>query len=620
MATELTMPQMGYDMQEGTLVRWLKAEGSNVELGEPVAEIETDKAVVEFESYASGVLQKILVTEGSTVPVGEAIALVGDVIAAPPPAAEPAAPDSAVEAQPEVRSEELRAAIPLGAATQVGGNGASRQTPSAGRRVFATPVARQMAQDAGIDLADVEGTGPGGRIVKEDILKIVEASSTPDPEPVESEAMDEPAVEAVAAEEPTAEPIIAEAVDEEAEPETVEEPTAETIAEEEPTAEPVEAEAVAEDDEPETVEEPTAEPVEAEAVAEDGEPETVEEPSAEPVEAEAVAEDGEPVADEEPTAEPVEAEAVAEDGEPETVEEPSAEPVEAEAVDEEVEPETVEEPSAEAVTIEAVDEDVEPVADEYPLDEAVAEPAAEWVADSEARTEYLAREEYLLPLSRTRQQIARVTIRSKNEKPHFYVNTDVDMSKAMALRAQVNEAMAGEGVRATVNDMIIAASVLALKRFPKFNAYYRDSGIRMNHEVNVGVAMAVEEGLIMPAIVGAGNMSLKEIAQASKDIAARAQQGILSAQEYSGGTFAISNMGMMGVTSFVAIIQPPQSAVLAIGAVQKRAVVTDDDQIVVRQMMTATLSADHRIVDGAEGAMFINAIKDLLENPLSIIL
>ena len=226
----------------------------------------------------------------------------------------------------------------------------------------------------------------------------------------------------------------------------------------------------------------------------------------------------------------------------------------------------------------------------------------------------------MVPLSRMRQQIARVTIRSKSEKPHFYVNTDVDMTEAMMLRAQINQVMATDGVRATVNDLIIAASVIALRRFPKFNAYYEEGGLRMNDGINVGIAMAVEEGLIMPAIVGAGDMSLREVAQASKEVAERAQQGTLSPEEYSGGTFAISNMGMMGVTSFVAIIQPPQSAVLAVGAVQKRPVVTDDDQIVVRQMMTATLSADHRIVDGAEGAMFINEIKSLLENPLSIIL
>ena len=483
MATELTMPQMGYDMQEGTVVRWLKAEGSNVELGEPVAEIETDKAVVEFESYASGVLQRILVSEGSTVPVGEAIAVVGEPDVVPAEAPEPETPEPAVEApEREGEQEDTIEAIPLGAATAPSTDGvgtpqpeeAPAEQPIPSVRVFATPVARQLAYDSGIDLATVAGTGPGGRIVKEDVLSVIESRTEMEPEPV-----------------------------------------AEPVAEVEPVAE-------------------------AEPVAE-LEPEPVTEV------------ESEPVAEVEP--------------EPEPVVEVEAEP------EPEVEPEPVVEPEPE-----------------------------------------------LVPLSRMRQQIARVTIRSKSEKPHFYVNTDVDMTDAMLLRAQINQAMAADGVRATVNDLIIAASVIALKRFPKFNAYYEEGGIRMNDGVNVGIAMAVEEGLIMPAIVGAGDMSLREIAQASKAVAERAQQGTLSPQEYSGGTFAVSNMGMMGVTSFVAIIQPPQSAVLAVGAVQKRPVVTDDDRIVVRQMMTATLSADHRIVDGAEGAMFVNEIKSLLENPLSIIL
>ena len=446
MTTELTMPQMGYDMQEGTVVRWLKAEGSNVEIGEPVAEIETDKAVVEFESYAEGVLHKILVNEGTTVPVGEVIAIVGEDSEVVGTTAEPESP--APVAEPEPAEEETHAAIPLGTASVPPPD--EPEEPTERQRVLATPVARQIAAEAGIGLATVEGTGPGGRVTKDDVLRAVEAMSEAEPE-----------------------------------------------------AEP--------------------EPVEAEVEVE-----------AEP--------------------EPVEAAAEVE-------------------VEAEPEPEPESEP-----------------------------------------------DEELVPLSKMRQQIARVTIRSKSEKPHFYVNTDVDMTAAMALRAQINQAMAADGVRATVNDLIIAASVLALKRYPKFNAYYEDDGIRMNADVNVGVAMAVEEGLILPAIVGAGDMSLKEVAQASKDLSNRAQQGTLSPQEYSGGTFAISNMGMMGVTSFVAIIQPPQSAVLAVGAVQKRAVVTDDDQVVVRQMMTATLSADHRIVDGAEGAMFVNEIKDLLESPLSIIL
>ena len=494
MATELTMPQMGYDMQEGTVVRWLKDEGSNVELGEPVAEIETDKAVVEFESYASGVLQTILVEEGTTVPVGQPIALVGEEAVAPPPAPEPE--DPFAEPEPEAApEEEAHPAIPLGAAGAPSApvDGAAEEpipapsapapsAPAPAGRIFATPIARQMAAESGIDLADVGGTGPGGRIVKEDIVRFIEAQVASEPEP-------EPEPQAVAEA-----PVVVE-------------------------AEP--------------------EPVVAAA------PPVIVEP------------------------------------EPEV-------PVVVEAVEPEVE-EVVAEPGPEV------------------------EPEPEVAAAPEP-------DSGLIPLSRMRQQIARVTIRSKDEKPHFYVNTDVDMTEAMALRGRINDALADSGVRATVNDLIVAASVRALKKFPKFNAYYEDGSIRMNEDINVGIAMALEEGLIMPAVVGAGEMSLAEIAQATKDLAARANQGILRPEEYSGGTFAVSNMGMMNVTSFVAIIQPPQTAVLAVGAVQKRAVVAADDSIVVRQMMTATLSADHRIVDGAEGAFFINEIKGLLENPLSVIL
>ena len=610
-------------MQEGTVVRWLKAEGSNVDLGEPVAEIETDKAVVEFESYASGVLQRILVAEGSTVPVGETIALVGEAAASPPPAPDPApepvfeAEAAADEAAPEAAAEsaglgeEVSAAIPLGAASEPtpvdvqpepAAPAAVETPPPPARRVLATPIARQMARDAGVDLADVAGTGPGGRIVREDVAAAIAA--------LRAAEADAAAVE-VAEEEPAPEPPAEEPAAESA-PEA-EESSEEPVSDEEP------AEAVGEsEDEAEPAPEPEPEP---QAVADEAdEADDGEEPVAEAAsdeEPEAAAEESEPAAepDEEGDAAAVAIAVAASDEEGDVA--VSVEIAVAVSDDEDDEADDEEEPEP-AMTGEIIvsvpdvgesDEEPEP---EAAADAADAEDAPEPVAADE--------DDGLLPLSRTRQQIARVTIRSKSEKPHFYVNTDVDMTAAMALRAQINEALASDGVRVTVNDMIIAASVIALRRFPKFNAYYEDGGIRMNDGVNVGVAMAVGEGLIMPAIVGADGMSLKEIARASKDLSERSQRGALSAPEYSGGTFAISNMGMLGVTSFVAIIQPPQTAVLAIGAVQKRAVVTDDDQIAVRQMMTATLSADHRIVDGAEGAMFVNEIKSLLENPLSVIL
>ena len=453
MATELTMPQMGYDMQEGTVVRWLKTEGSPVQMGEAVAEIETDKAVVEFESYGEGILLQILVAEGTTVPVGETIAIVG-AESEVPVASTPDEPTPAVEAEPPVST-----AIPLDPPAQPvstnGGVVVEDVTPPAPQgRLFATPAARKIAEEQAIDLKQIEGTGPRGRITKDDVLSF---ASQP--------------VEAVA--EAPVTPVIEDAPVHEAVPE----PESESFA----TPEPVAA---------------AAPPAPA-------------------------------------------AESVSEDG--------------------------------------------------------------------------------LIPLSRMRQQIARVTVRSKSEKPHFYVNTDIDMTQVMALRGQINQSLSDEGIRVTVNDLIVKACVMTLKKYPKFNSFYQENGIKTNDAINIGVAIAIEEGLIVPALLDCGDKSLRELAAASKDLAERSANGTLSNQEYAGGTFAISNLGMFGVTSFVAIIQPPQSAVLAVGAVAKRPVVGEDDQIKVAQIMTATISGDHRIVDGAEGAQFVNEVKRLLENPLSLL-
>ena len=468
MSTELNMPQMGYDMQEGTVVRWLVPEGAEVKEGDPVAEIETDKAVVEFESYASGLLHRILVPEGTAVPVGQAIAIVAaegeDLSAmpeddAPPSDLEQTPPDESAEVE-EQAEEEVPAVAEAPAPVE------DAPAPAA-RLVRASPVARKLAEDKGIDLSQLVGTGPGGRITRDDVLAAeAEApAKEPEPESLEEEA---PAEEA-AAEEPT-----------------MEDASVEELAEEE----------MAEEEAPE------------------------EEPD--------------------------------EDAAPETVE-----------------PET------------APDED-------------------------------------LVPLTRMRQQISRVTVKSKQEKPHFYVSADIDMTRAMEFRQQVNRDLEPQGVKITVNDLIIKACAKALEKHPKFNAYLEDDAIRLNQSINVGVAIAQEEGLIVPAIMDCGDKSLRDIASASKDLAARATSGSLQPQEYTGGTFAISNLGMFDVTSFAAIIHPPQTAVVAVGTVTKRPVVKDDE-IVIAQMMTATLSADHRIVDGAEGAQFLIEIKEQLQNPLNMV-
>lgn len=471
MATNMTMPQMGYDMQEGTLVRWLKSVGDEVSLGEAVAEIETDKAVVEFESTAEGVLLELLVEEGTTVAVGESIATVGaegETLAADggddeeATEAEPAAEESSepeVEEAPETEEDESEAdAIPL---------------PASPSEVRASPIARKLAAERGVDLSTVQGTGPGGRILRSDVLA-AEPMAAPAEEPEEEEPAEAP--------------------------EAMEEPSA------------------PEDEAPEAVEEPAAE-------------------EEEPVEAE----------EEEPAMEV-----------PEAIEEP-AEP--------EPEPET---------------DDMD-----------------------------------LVPLTRMRQQIARTTVGSKTTIPHFYVSTDIDMTDAMSLRKEINASLEGD-VRVSVNDLVIKACVHTIKSFPKFNSSYTDDGIRMHDSINIGIAIADENGLIMPAILDCGDKSLTEISAASKDLVQRSQNGTLHAEEYTGGTFSISNMGMFDVTSFVAIIQPPQSAVLAIGTVQKRPVV-QGDSVVVREIMSATLSVDHRVSDGAEGAQFIVQLKEYLEHPLRLL-
>ena len=410
------MPQMGYDMQEGTVVRWLKSEGAEVALGEAVAEIETDKAVVEFESVASGVLRKILVSEGTSVAVGQPIAIVGEVGEELPEVVPEAAPlpdggptEAVPEAQPEVQED---------------------GPPAPEREVRASPVARRLAEEKGIDLTKVAATGPGKRITRDDVLAY-EASAATEKVPAPAEA---PA--------------------------------------------------------------PEEAPVTAAAMA------------------------------------------------------PAAEPVSGEKV----------------------------------------------------------------PLSRMRQQIARVTASSNQEIPHFYVSAEIDMTEALALRGQLNSGLKEEGIRISVNDLVIKACVAALKKHPKFNARFAGDGIQMNEVMNVGIAMAVDEGLIVPAILDCGNKSLPEIAMASKDLVERSKSGTLHPQEATGGTFSISNLGMFDVSSFVAIIHPTQSAVLAVGAIAKKPVVRDD-QVEIADMMTATLSVDHRVADGAEGANFIVEVKRLLENP-----
>ena len=603
MATPLNMPQMGYDMHEGTLVRWLKSEDDEVSLGEPIAEIETDKAVVEVEATAAGLLRKILAAEGTTVPVGQPIAIIGEA----GEDIEGLVADDSSSDDSEATAEEPTG-IPLPPPIVEPELLATEAPAESEHEMRASPVARRLAAERGIDLSLITGTGPGNRITRDDVLWY----KPPEPDDEDEAAEEEPAepvMEAEAAdEEEPAEPVMeAEAADEEpAEPAMEDE-----AADEEEPAEPVmEAEAVDEEPAEPVMEDEADDEVPAEPIMED---EAVDEEPAEPeMEAEAAEEvPAEPVmeaevADEEP-AEPVMEAEVAD-------EEPAEPEMEAEVADEE--------PAEPVMEAEAAEEEpAEPVMEAEAVEEEPAEPEMEPEEAPTAEAEAAPEEDApsnVIPLSRTRRQIARVTARSKQEIPHFYVSTEIDMSQAMEMRRQLNTRLDDDS-RVSVNDLVVKASVDALQQYPSFNASYSDDGIVMHDTVNVGLAIAQDDGLLVPALLDCAGKSLVELATASKDLARRAGSGALHAQEYAGATFAISNMGMFGVSSFVAIIQPPQSAILAVGSVAKQAVVRDGG-VVAADMMTATLSADHRVVDGADGARFVGEIKHILENPFSLLL
>jgi pyruvate dehydrogenase E2 component (dihydrolipoamide acetyltransferase) len=453
-AIEVTMPQMGADMTEGTVVRWLKKVGDTIQRGEPIAEIETDKATVELEAWESGVLQKLVVQEGETVPVGEVIAILGAEgeeipdVERKPAAETPARRGSARDAESgrvaaieiheraAAAAEEAEPAAARGAAPPGRADGAGAP-PAPGGRIRISPVARRIASESGVDVSAIRGTGPGGRILRRDVEAALAGAAQP---PAREEA--------------------------------------------------------------------------AEAVR--------------------------------PT--------------------PAA-------------------PS--------------------PAPEPRPRPAAPGAAPVQA-------------LSRMRQAIARRMAQSKREQPHYYLTLDIDMTDALAFRKQLNEA-ATEEQRVSINDLVVKACALALERHPKFNAEFADDGLRFHPQVNIAMGIALDEGLIAPALLDVGHKTLGQIAREAKDLIDRAKNGRLRADEYGSGTFTITNLGAYGVETLIGIINPPQAAILGVGSVMPKAVVRDG-QIVARDVMKVALSADHRVTDGAEGARFIKEIQGLLENPASLAL
>jgi pyruvate dehydrogenase E2 component (dihydrolipoamide acetyltransferase) len=442
---DLVMPRLSDTMEEGTILRWLKADGESVRRGEELVEIETDKATMIYESDQEGVLQTVA-GEGDTLSVGELIAHVGDSASAARPADQADQADQA-EDGPASRPAGVLAA---GAAAQGGGSqpavaspATSAQSPSpAGERVKASPLAKRIARENGVDLHTLTGSGPGGRIVKADVQG---AAAQPAPQ------------SSVSAPAPAGAPASA--------------------------------------------------PVDARAPS----------PSAAAVQAVATAK-----------------------GETTTVE-----------------------------------------------------------------------------LTRTQQTIARRMAESKATIPDFTLQAEVDMQECVALRGELKRLSQAEAP--TYNDMVVKASALALREHPHANGSYRDGRRELHSRVNVGVAVAAEGALVVPTVFDADEKSLGEIARETRSLAEKVRAATITPPELGGGTFTVSNLGMYGVRSFTAIINPPQAGILSVGSVELRAVVRDGG-VLARHTMNITLACDHRILYGADAALFLARIRELLEAPAALTL
>lgn len=404
---QLTMPKLGDTMEEGTVVRWLKKPGDTVREGEVIAEIETEKSVMEMTAFESGVLTEILLPEGQTVPVGTPIAyLRTEGEAEPAPAAEPPSAK-----KPEQTKAAEPAPPPKPAETE----------RTVGERLKASPLARRLAQAEGVDLSQLRGTGPGGRILGADVKEFLAARGK----------------------------------------------TAERAA-------------------------------------------------------------------------------------------PAAEPL------------------------------------------VVAE-----------------KPEQLVQPSRMRRTIARRMVQSKQTVPHFYVTVEVDMKAAGELRTSLN-ALEGERPKITFTDMIVKAAAIALTKVPQAGTQYQEEGLKPPSGMHIGIAVALDDGLVVPVLRDADKKTLLSIAHETKELAERARQGKLKPDEYSGGVLSISNLGMFDVESFSAIINPPEAAILAVGSILEVPAVVNGE-ITIRPRMKVTMSADHRVLDGVVAAKFLQEFKRALEQPLSLL-
>ncbi|MFZ0061306.1 MAG: pyruvate dehydrogenase complex dihydrolipoamide acetyltransferase [Pyrinomonadaceae bacterium] len=442
MATQVIMPKLSPTMEEGQLSRWLKKEGDKVSMGEPLAEIDTDKATMEMQALANGVLRKIIIKEGESAPLGQLIAVIGepdeDISAM---LANSGAAPKAVAAAPEAKPEQATApapaaetpapAKPASDATKTvapDGNGSTPAQPtSTSDRLIVSPLAARMAAEAGVDLRSLTGSGPGGRIVKRDIEAAMSKAEAPAPAQASGAVV------------------------------------------------------------------------------------------------------------------------------------------------------------------------------KFPVREPGATEASAFVDE---------------PISEIRRIIAKRLVTSLGPIPHFFLTSEIEMDRAAEMRRNINEL--DPELKLSINDIIIKVAAAALMAHPQVNASFQEKTVRYYERADIGVAVAIEDGLITPVVRSSDQKSLSEIAREVRDLAERARKRKLKPEEYTGASFSISNLGMFGIDEFTAVINPPEGAILAVGAMTAKPVVRDN-QVVVRQMMRVTMSCDHRVIDGATGAKFLQTFKKMLENPLYLL-
>jgi len=417
----VTMPRLSDTMTEGTVATWLKKVGDSVAEGDILAEIETDKATMEFESFNEGTLLYIGIQEGNTAPVDSLLAIIGpagtDISGIADNYVAGAAPQAAAPASEETKAAAVEAAAPV-----------AQEAPADGKRILASPLAKKIASDKGIQLTQVKGSGENGRIVKSDIENFTPAAAAPQAAP---------AVKTETAAAPAAKPYV---------------------------------------------------------------------------------------------------------------------------------------------------------------------PAGQ-IATEEIKN------------SQMRKIIAKRLSESLFTAPHYNLVIEVSMDEAMKSRATINTV---PDTKVSFNDMVIKASALALKKHPKINSQWSADAITINYHVNIGVAVAVEDGLVVPVLPFTDGMSLSQIGASVRDLAGRAKSKKLLPSEMEGSTFTISNLGMFGITEFNSIINQPNSAILSVGAIVEKPVVKNG-QIVVGNTMMLSLACDHRTIDGATGAQFLQTLKQYIENPVTML-